>query len=188
MPARLVIEDGTCPAGSNCYCGLEYAGKVIRDRGRTDWPSAPESGDDPEGAAKAAALVRATDYLNGLHWYGRRISGNRLMAWPRVESVDKDGYEVAEGSVPEAVRLACAYLAYLSYTEVDIQPILERGNRTSAKQVDTISNSYWEDGPARDVYAFVADALYPLCSDFDMFAGGATGFGDRGLTVNTVIT
>ncbi|MDR2613152.1 MAG: hypothetical protein LBG06_10160 [Deltaproteobacteria bacterium] len=182
MAADLVpmTEDGTMPPGANCYVALAEAESLILGRGLADWPAPPVQpgppdppAPDPEGGRKAAALIRGADYLNGLHWYGRRAAAGRMMAWPRLGAVDKDGYAVPEGAVPDAVPLANAYAAWLVYTGADTQPIMERGNRASAKGVDTITASYFGDAPSRDVYAFLADLLYPYCSDFDAFAGTA---------------
>jgi hypothetical protein len=175
------------PQGANSYLGLEDADLINGDRGYTEWPGAPPDGEDPESVKKVAALIRASDYLNGLHWTGRKAAGGRMMAWPRVDAVDKDGYEIDAESVPEAVRVSCAYLASLVFSGTDIQPILERGNRISSKKVDTISSSYFDDGPARDIYAFLADTLYPYCSDFDSYAGTATDAGGTGLTIAHVV-
>ncbi|MDR2611375.1 MAG: hypothetical protein LBG06_00515 [Deltaproteobacteria bacterium] len=174
MAIPLTIEDGTMPPGANAYVGLAEAESLILGRGFPDWPPAPGPPDpDPEGARKAAALIRGADFLNGLHWHGARAAAGRMMAWPRLGAEDGDGYAVPEGSVPDAVRLANAYLAWAVLSGTDIQPVMERGNRAASKAVDTISASYFDDAPSRDVHAFLADILHPYCTDFGPFAGSA---------------
>jgi hypothetical protein len=175
MPVPLTVEDGSMPPGANSYCGLAEADFALAARGKADWPPPPDSGEDPEAGKKAAALIRASDYLNGLHWTGTRAEGGRVMAWPRKGAASKDGWEVPEKAVPEAVRLACACLALLAYSGTDLQPVLDRGNSIASRQVDTISVSYFQGGPARDVYASAADLLYPYCSDFDGYSGTGGG-------------
>ena len=164
----LIVETGAMPEGANVYCDVSFADGYLGDRGFSDWPSG-----DGEAAAKAAALIKAADYLNGLKWYGKKAKAGspRVMAWPRVGAFDSEGDEIAENVVPYAVKAANAYLARLAYTGTDLQPILEHGARISSESVDSLSTSYFEDAPTRDIYAGLADLLRGLSEEFDSFAG-----------------
>jgi hypothetical protein len=181
MAIELIIEDGSIIDNANTYVSISEANLLIEQRGLSEWPI-PENSDaeDTRVSEKSIALIRGADYLNGLHWTGKKAVNNRIMAFPRVGAVDKDGYKIEENEIPRAVILANAYLGYLVFTGTDIQPILERGNRIASESVGSLSTSYFENGPARDIFSFLADLLYGLCSDFDEFSGTATGVYNKG--------
>lgn len=174
----LIVEDGSLPEGANAYADPDWAAAYLFVRGFSDWPA---SGDRNE--EKEAALVKAADYLNGLSWHGRKVKTTqpRMMAWPRSGAYDAEGYDIPSILVPIAVKAASAYLARLIINGTDIQPILERGGRVQSESVGTISTSYFEDSPARDIITGLADLLRGLCSDFDGYAG--TGTGRKGLSL-----
>ena len=176
----LVVEDGSKPLGANSYCSVMECDAWQAERGSPNWPAPPETGEDPRRADKEAALIKAADYLNGLNWKGRRAGSGRLMAWPRLEAIDADGYVVAEDEVPEAVKSAACYLAGLAVVGVDLQPVLARGGRVASEAVDVISASYFDDAASRDVHSVLADLLSGLAHDFHGYAGTALTAGKSG--------
>lgn len=183
----LIVENGTMPPGANTFASVEDCNAWHGLRGLTVWPAPPGSGDDPQLAAKEAALVRAADYLNGLGWTGRRAKGGRVMAWPRIGAVDGDGFEIDENTVPEPVNSACCYLAGEVFGGADIQPILERGNRVQSESVGSLSTSYFDDAASRDVFSALADILRGLVPELDEFAGIANGAGKPRLIIGKVV-
>lgn len=98
----LTVEDGTRPTGANTYAALADANAYWADRGNAAWADATDD-------EKAAALIQATDYLNGLSWTGHKVA-IRTMAWPRID-VEVDGYAVDSDEIPEEVVQACCYMA-----------------------------------------------------------------------------
>ena len=102
MPITLTVEDGTRPTGANTYAALADANAYWADRGNATWADATDD-------EKAAALIQATDYLNGLSWTGRKVA-IRTMAWPRID-VEVDGYAVGSDEIPDEVVQACCYMA-----------------------------------------------------------------------------
>jgi hypothetical protein len=163
----LIIEDGQMPVGANAYCDEVFADNYLGDRGYTDWPISEST------VAKTAAIIKAADYLNGLTWYGKKAKASvpRVMAWPRVGAFDSEGDEIDENVVPYAVMAANAYLARLVYNGTDVQPILEHGGRISSESVDSLSTSFFEDAPKRDIISGLADLLKGLAEEFESFAG-----------------
>ena len=101
MP-NLIVEDGTMPTGANSYASVSDADAYHASRGLTAWAAATT-------ADKEAALVKATDYLNGLAWHGSKVD-KRVMAWPRHGAED-DGWIIASNVVPGAVVSACCEAA-----------------------------------------------------------------------------
>ena len=99
----LIVEDGSKPAGSNCYTSVADADAYHLARGGTAWAAATTG-------VKEAAILEATTWLNGQAWKGRKVA-SRTMAWPRADVVDGDGWTIATDTVPEVVGMACAELA-----------------------------------------------------------------------------
>lgn len=185
----LVLEDGTMPEGANCFALVLDVDNWQRARKSTIWPVAqfimPTSNEEYE--AKEAAILRATDYLNGLSWKGYRAASGRLLAWPRKEVEDEDGFLIPDDVIPEAVKAATCYLAELVYGGTDLQPILERGGRIQTSQIGTLSKTFFSEAPVRDVAAGLADLLRGLVYSLSDYAGVGTGSGGaKTTTINLV--
>jgi len=196
----LIVEDGKMPEGANSYATVEQADAYHALRRTEAWPihtpdqdaSDPDPDPDVGGAEpdtepgdpaleqKQAALAMATDYLNGLAWKGRRAAPGRIMAWPRKDVVDADGYAIADDCVPENVVLACCVLAGLVMDDTDLQPTLDRGGRTSSEGSGITAASYFDDAANRDIFSGVADLLKGLADGFDRFSGTGDNKAGRG--------
>lgn len=92
-----VVEDGTAKADANSYVTIADADSYFADRGNTAWTGAD--------AVKQAALVKATDYIEGR--FGQRFIGSKktttqALAWPRTGAAD-----FADTVIPVGLRRAC---------------------------------------------------------------------------------
>lgn len=79
----LVKEDGSVVAGANSYADEADADAYQTDRGRQAWLDATTE-------VKEAALVRATDYIDGrweLQFIGEPLGDVQELAWPRSNAV-----------------------------------------------------------------------------------------------------
>ncbi|UQZ90209.1 hypothetical protein C4J81_13760 [Deltaproteobacteria bacterium Smac51] len=183
----LIVEDGTMPEGANSYASVSECDTWQTERASTVWPTSPEPGEDAELAKKEAALILASDYLNGLGWNGRRSKGGRVLAWPRIGAVDTDGYLVPPDVVPKAVKSACCYLAGMVFSGSDLQPVMERGGRVQSESVGSLATSFFDDAASRDIYSALADLLRGLASEFDGYAGTGSGAGKKGFYIKRAI-
>ena len=134
----LIVEDGTRPAGSNCYTSVADADAYHLARSNAAWAAATNG-------VKEAAILEATTWLNGQAWKGRKVA-SRTMAWPRADVVDGDGWPVATDTVPEVVGMACAELAGEIVAGSD--PLAVQDRAMSEMSVGPISISY-EQGAAK---------------------------------------
>jgi hypothetical protein len=134
MPITLIVEDGSRPANANTYASAATADAYHAARAYTAWASATDD-------AKAVALIRATDYLNGLPWTGRKVA-LRTMAWPRVD-VCLDGYSVDSTDIPDEVVLACCYMAGEFLGGAD--PLAPQDRALSSMKVGSVEMA-WEQG------------------------------------------
>ena len=92
-----VVEDGTAKADANSYVTIADADSYFADRGNTAWTGAD--------AVKQAALVKATDYIEGR--FGQRFIGSKktttqALSWPRTGAED-----FADTIIPVGLRRAC---------------------------------------------------------------------------------
>lgn len=142
--STLIVEDGTCPEGSNSYIGLADADAYLVPRSL--WPVTPDAVGSPDSAmiaAKESALLRACDYLNTLQWKGQPVDWQRTMAWPRV-GMPQPGGGVAvlpDDIVPKAIALAQAELAALVYGGTNPLAPVERGGRILSESHSTTEGS-----------------------------------------------
>lgn len=134
MAITLIVEDGSRPAGANTYASAADANTYHADRGFATWAGA--SVDE-----KSTALIKATDYLNGLAWTGRKVA-MRPMAWPRID-VTIDGYPVGSTDIPDEVVSACCYMAGEFITGAD--PLAAQDRALSSMKVGSIEMA-WEQG------------------------------------------
>lgn len=134
MPITLTVEDGTRPTGANTYASVLTADAYHADRAFTAWDAATDD-------EKATALIRATDYLNGLAWNGRKVA-LRVMAWPRAD-MWMDGYPIATDDVPDEVVSACCYMAGEFIGGAD--PLAAQDRALSSMSVGSVSMT-WERG------------------------------------------
>jgi hypothetical protein len=128
----------TVTAGIDVYADRAEADAYFAARAVAAWAAATE-------AARDAALLRATAYLEGNHrWVGRLVEPAQPLAWPRTGARDADGR--ALDGIPDRVKAACAELALIALTE-DLAPPVERGGRVLSEQVGPVAVSYAADAP-----------------------------------------
>ncbi len=104
----LVKEDGTIIAGANSYADESDADAFQTDRGRQAWLDATTEVAD-------AALVRATDYIEGrfgLQFIGQPLGDVQTLAWPRQNAVYvRTGNAFPDDEVPIDIVNACILYA-----------------------------------------------------------------------------
>jgi hypothetical protein len=137
MAITLTVEDGSRPTGANTYASVLTADAYHADRAFAAW-------DDATDDEKATALIKATDYLNGLPWNGRKVA-LRVMAWPRVD-MWLDGYAIATDDVPDEVVNACCYMAGEFIGGAD--PLAPQDRALSSMKVGSVEMA-WEQGASQ---------------------------------------
>lgn len=146
----LIIEDGSGRADANCYADLAFADSYHAVRDRDDWAAATID-------AREAALIKATDCLDaGRAFRGHPETQEQALAWPRCCAEDDSGRIIS--GVPEAVRRACAELAWRALTE-DLLPDEARGGRVTSESLGPISTTYANDAPTGTVRRLVDGLL-----------------------------
>lgn len=172
MPTTLIVEDGSVVANANAFVSLETANTYHTLRGNATW-----TGTD---AAKEAAIIKATFYLDRLRWKGLKTGVDNPLAWPRygentegwngivspdspyVGVIDEDGYNVGTSTVPMKVKDACCEMALRFLTGADPEPDLDRGGRIKMLQVDVLRTEYESGAPAAPTYTVVDRLLRGL--------------------------
>lgn len=137
----IIVEDGTMPEGANSYAALDMADAYLVPRGL--WPETSVTEDPDAGtptpdavmvARKESALLRATDYLNGLAWKGALPDWQRVMAWPRTGvTLPTGSVYVPDNTVPVAVTAACIEMAALVFGGDDPLAVVDRGGLVTSE-------------------------------------------------------
>lgn len=128
----------TVTAGVDVYADRDEADAYFAARAVAAWAEAG-------AAARDAALLRATAWLDGNHrWVGRLADPAQPLAWPRAGARDAEGR--ALDGIPDRLKAACAELALIDLS-VDLAPPLERGGRVLSERVGPLEVSYAADAP-----------------------------------------
>jgi len=99
------VEDGTGVAGANAYTAVADVDAYWLDRANSTWAAA-------ETAAKQAAIITATDYIElrfRKRFLGYREFEAQPLSFPRLNLYDNDG-ELIEG-IPDRLKYAVAEYA-----------------------------------------------------------------------------
>lgn len=93
----MLITDPQSP-DFNSYASVDDLTKFSLER-ELALPDKPES-----------ILIKAMDYLNGLSWYGSRVSVSQPLPWPR-SGVVFDGVKLPVDAIPSQLKTAQCMLA-----------------------------------------------------------------------------
>lgn len=142
----LIVEDGTGLSDADSYVSVADADDYHARRANAGW-----TGDD---GAKEAALVRATDYLDGLYrarWVGRPVMVGQGLCWPRVYAWVQNGY-LPSDAVPKALVRACCEAALRELQAPGgLTPDIYPGERVISEVVGPLQTDYAPGGSPTDV-------------------------------------
>lgn len=133
------VEDGTGVAGANAYIEVAFADAYFTDRAKTAW-----TGDN---AAKQAAIIQATDYIE-TRW-GDKFKGSpefldprQPLGFPRLRLYDRAGQEVT--GIPDKLKRATAEYALRALSgelmpdpTTDASGAMVVGNRQKVGPIET---------------------------------------------------
>lgn len=138
----------TLTVGQNSHVSVTDADTYFRNRDNTTWL-------DTDVAAKEAALVEGTQYLDGSYrWKGTVAAASQSLSWPRADVVDREGRDLSSATVPEAIKDATCELA-LAQIGGPLLPPLARGGRSTKEKVGPIEVSYAPGAAGGTSYALV---------------------------------
>lgn len=182
----LIKEDGTIVAGANAYADVADSIAYQDDRGRQAWL-------DATAEVQEAALVRATDYIDGrfgLQFVGEPLGDVQELAWPRAGArYPATGNAFPEDEVPQDVLDACILYAegvigpegddLATMTELSITPDIASSNVKRLKEkVDVLEEEteYFAGGA-------VLRTIQPIPEADRLIRRWLVGRGIRGLTL-----
>lgn len=158
----LIVEDGTGLANANAYASEAEvdAYHVLIGTPAASWA-------DLSTAAKEAAIVEATQYIDALYhgsWQGYRLNSTQALDWVR-SGVYVDGFLLDQDAVPKRLKDATAILALASTTEtllVDVStPGSERTNRIKIGPMEKAVTYAGGSSPQKQ-YSLAEALLEPL--------------------------
>ncbi len=125
------VEDGTGVDGANSYVTVAEADTYHSDRANAAWTG--------EDAAKQAALIKATDYIEQNYqgrWLGTEDSTTQPLSFPRT---------IDSGVIPDRLKQAVCVLALESLSN-ELNPVLDRA--VKREKVDVIEVEYMDNAKA----------------------------------------
>lgn len=136
----LVIEDGSLPTGANAFVGVAEVRAFAAFRASTI-PAEDPAGD----AAIEAAIVKATDFIEGLRdrFQGSKATQAQELCFPRY-GMRVDGFIVSPDEIPKVLKSAQCQLALDALAGVDLQPSGD-GREKIREKIDVLETE-WKPG------------------------------------------
>jgi hypothetical protein len=159
----VTLQADPTQAGFNAYCDRAHANEYLIERRL--WASAWDN-----CANKEAALMQATRELDRLQYLGSLVDTSQRHAWPRSGLAD-----VAETELPEALKDACAELAFYLAAQDQTQP--QAAEVFEELKVDVITIKYREPGTGRELTSEMPDSVTGLLGRY--LVGGNLGTVNR---------
>lgn len=140
----MIVEDGTGLAGANAYVSVEFADEYFSTRKNEAWAGL-------DSAAKEAAIIKATDYLEAVYWgkwQGEKLKADQALAFPRNPF-----------GLPVKFKFAVCELA-IKANSGELLSDIER--LTTKEKVGSIEVEYSSSADPTTKYAYVCSLLKPF--------------------------
>lgn len=142
-------------ADSNSYSTKTEADDYMATRIHASaWSSAT-------AADKEAVLIWATRLLDQLSWQGAKAATTQALRWPRSGVIDRDGYSVEDGAIPQDLKEACAeYALHLLSTDLTASPDTAGFSKIKVGSIELEVDSFdREDGVPDSVLSLITYAV-----------------------------
>lgn len=107
MAFEFVVEDGSALPDATSYISVAEADDLLSTNihASAQWAALSQ-------AVREGLLAWASRYLDDrTRWYGRRVSEDSGLRWPRAGVVDRDGVMIADNVIPKQLKAATAEMA-----------------------------------------------------------------------------
>jgi hypothetical protein len=143
--------------GVNSYVTVAESDTYWSDRNNTAW-----AGTD---AQKQAALIEATQYMDGAYTFIGTQKPDYPLCWPRfdveINAGNFKGIWYDAETIPQSIKDACCELA-LEALSARLDPVLDRGGMIKREKVDVIEVEYSDFAPSGRTFTFVGKLLKPF--------------------------
>ena len=140
----MIPEDGTGLVGANAYVSIEFADEYFSARKNEAWVGL-------DSAAKEAAIIKATDYLEAVYWgkwQGEKLKADQALAFPRKPF-----------GIPTKFKFAVCELA-IKANSGELLSDIER--LTTKEKVGSIEVEYSSSADPTTKYTYVCSLLKPF--------------------------
>ena len=166
---QIVVGTGAGESTANSYGSLADSNTYwVTERLDTTWENA-------EDTAKCAALIVGTQYLDATYqWSGCKFVDTSSLRWPRSGALDRDGFSIANNTIPQAVIDALFELGKLALSG----PLLSVEDRSGLiksifQKVDVLEErTEWMEGASGVQDYLLVDRM--LAGLYGSKTGGAT--------------
>lgn len=156
----IIVENGTTVSGANSYITVSGIGVYATDYGYSDW-----SASSITDTMREQAVFKSMRYLEGLNWNGTKATQAQSLEFPREDLYDRNGYLVANNTVPQAVINAQCEIAILCLPSsvIDLQPNFTKDDFTTEEGITGATRERWDNiGAIRPISTAVKDILKGL--------------------------
>lgn len=131
MAATFTVEDGTGLADANAYVDVATVTQYAEDylEAASEWTALPQATQERH----IRVVTRYLDANFGNCWRGSRASKTQALDWPRSGVYDRDGFQVANDSLPAPLERACAQFVVEALSD-DLLPNLDSSGRVKRKR------------------------------------------------------
>ena len=151
ITVTLTVETGSGLSDANSYASIAQF-RAWWAQQNVDYTDNTKPGQSDN--AISAALIRATEYIDGMHFFGERKSVTQALSFPRV-SLTRPGSShiwpsyLSDSEVPAAIVSAVCYMAGMIVQGKDIDAPTQRVSSQSVSGVGSVSYS---DGSGKVSY------------------------------------
>lgn len=143
ITVTLIVEDGTGKSDANSFASID-AFRLYWAQKNIDYSDNTIKGQTDNDIA--AALITATEYIDGLHFFGARCLNSQALSFPRTSlsrpgSSDMFPEYFPVDTVPPAVVQATCYMAGIVIQGKDIDGVIQKVTSQSVSGVGSVTYS-----------------------------------------------
>lgn len=154
----VIVEDGTIVANANSYTTISGIDLYAADLAYTDWLAATEE-------VKKQSLFKGMRYIESLSYNGVKLTQDQALEWPRADLYDRNGYLLAEDTIPTMLIKAVCEAAIISLptSEVELQPNKDIDDyRTKLDIAGAVTEEWYNRGRIKNKSTIIIDYLKGL--------------------------
>lgn len=139
----MVVETGIGLSDATSYVDIVYADSYFSARGIKEWEVLADE-------EKETALVRATDFIDAtFEWYGKRLTEEQGLMFPRSNLFTYDGYEVK--GIPNCLKMAVCEASLISSKGTELFLTMSENGAVTSERIGDLSFSYDVANKQKDV-------------------------------------
>ena len=161
MAVSLIVEDGTGKADANSYASLVMF-RSYWEQKNIDYSDNTKPGQSDDDIS--AALIEATEYIDGEHYYGERRLPTQALSFPRSNLIRPGSSHtypsyLSDDEIPAGIIAATCYLAGLIVHGESVDAPMKK---VSSQSVSGVGSVTYADGTGQKYFPKITKLLSGL--------------------------